>query len=100
MKLIEILAVGLIRAYQWVLRPLLPMSCRYWPSCSEYAIEAVRRHGPLRGGVLSAWRLARCHPWGGDGLDPVPERFHLLPGRNRRLDAGDADCGSPNHNHI
>ena len=100
MKLVEILAVGIIRAYQWFLRPVLPMSCRYWPSCSEYAIEAVRRHGPLRGGWLSAGRLARCHPWGGDGFDPVPERFRFFPRRRGPTDSRDTDCGSPNHNHI
>jgi putative membrane protein insertion efficiency factor len=68
------LAIGLIRIYQWTISPLLPRSCRFAPSCSEYAAEAVARHGVLAGGLLAARRLLRCHPWGGDGYDPVPER--------------------------
>jgi hypothetical protein len=63
---------GAIRAYQLTVSPLLPPSCRYLPSCSEYAIEALARYGPLRGGGLSLRRVARCHPWGGSGYDPVP----------------------------
>lgn len=67
------LAVALIRAYQFVVRPLLVGSCRFVPTCSEYAIEAVRRHGVLRGGWLGSRRILRCHPWGGaGGYDPVP----------------------------
>jgi putative membrane protein insertion efficiency factor len=63
-----------VRAYQLLVSPLLPPSCRFWPSCSEYAAEAIRRHGALRGGGLALHRLARCHPWGGSGgYDPVPE---------------------------
>ena len=63
----------LIRTYQLVLSPLLPPSCRYLPSCSEYAVEAIGRHGAVVGVGLAARRLARCHPWGGSGYDPVPE---------------------------
>jgi uncharacterized protein len=61
-----------VRAYQLIVSPLFPPSCRYLPSCSDYAIEALERHGTLRGVSLALWRLARCHPWGGDGYDPVP----------------------------
>ena len=64
-----------IRAYQLLLAPVLPPSCRYLPSCSHYAEEAIARHGPLRGGVLAARRVCRCHPWGGSGYDPVPAPF-------------------------
>ena len=96
MKVLEFAAVGAIRAYQWVIRPVLPMSCRYWPSCSDYALEAVRRHGALRGTLLSAWRVLRCNPWGGSGMDPVPARFDPF-GRAHRHGA---DCGSPRHDHI
>lgn len=63
---------GLIRLYQWVVSPLLPASCRYLPTCSQYAVEAVAAHGALRGGWLALRRVTRCHPWGGSGYDPVP----------------------------
>ena len=59
-------------AYQLLVSPLLPPSCRYLPSCSDYAIEALARHGALRGSGLALRRLCRCHPWGGSGYDPVP----------------------------
>jgi putative membrane protein insertion efficiency factor len=61
-----------IRLYQWCISPLLPAACRYQPTCSAYGIEAIQRHGLLRGGWLTAKRLLRCHPWGGSGYDPVP----------------------------
>jgi putative membrane protein insertion efficiency factor len=63
---------GLIRFYQLFISPLLLPSCRYWPSCSAYAAEAIAIHGALRGSWLAARRLLRCHPWGGSGYDPVP----------------------------
>jgi putative membrane protein insertion efficiency factor len=63
---------GLIRAYQLMLSPLLLPSCRYLPSCSDYAAEAIARHGAARGCWLALGRLLRCHPWGGSGYDPVP----------------------------
>jgi putative membrane protein insertion efficiency factor len=64
--------LGLIRAYQLLIAPLFPPSCRYYPTCSHYAAEAVALHGPWRGSGLAARRLLRCHPWGGSGYDPVP----------------------------
>ena len=71
---------GLIQVYRWFVSPMLGVNCRFAPSCSEYALEAVTRHGALRGGALAAWRLCRCHPWGGSGFDPVPPtRFASSP---------------------
>jgi putative membrane protein insertion efficiency factor len=65
-------SVALLRLYQVVLSPWLGPACRYEPSCSRYAMEAVERHGVLRGGALSLRRLGRCHPLGDSGYDPVP----------------------------
>jgi putative membrane protein insertion efficiency factor len=62
----------LIRGYQVGISPMLPAACRYTPTCSAYAAEAIRRYGAGRGGWLAAKRLMRCHPWGGHGYDPVP----------------------------
>lgn len=67
----RLLAV-LIRGYQVLLSPLLPPSCRFYPTCSQYALEAVTRHGAVKGGWLAARRLARCHPFHPGGFDPVP----------------------------
>lgn len=61
-----------IRFYQLAISPLLPPACRFTPTCSQYAIEAIQRHGPLRGLWLAIRRILRCHPWGGSGYDPVP----------------------------
>jgi putative membrane protein insertion efficiency factor len=66
------LALAFIRGYQILVRPLLTGSCRYLPSCSEYAAEAIVTYGALRGGWLGLRRVLRCHPFGGAGLDPVP----------------------------
>jgi putative membrane protein insertion efficiency factor len=61
-----------VRAYQWTIRPLLPPACRFHPSCSEYAEQAIERHGALRGSWLAARRVCRCGPWHAGGYDPVP----------------------------
>jgi len=61
----------LLRAYKWLISPLVGPACRYIPSCSEYAMEAVARYGVLKGGYKAAWRLARCHPFAAGGFDPV-----------------------------
>jgi len=58
--------------YKYSISPMLPPSCRYTPTCSEYAIEAIKKHGPAKGLWLAIKRIARCHPWGGHGYDPVP----------------------------
>ncbi len=71
-RLTSWLIIGLVRFYQFGISPFTPVSCRYLPTCSEYALDAVRLHGPLRGSVMAFRRFSRCHPWGGDGYDPVP----------------------------
>ena len=63
--------VHLLRGYKWAVSPLLPPSCRYVPTCSEYAMEAVDRYGVLRGGLVALWRVLRCHPFAQGGYDPV-----------------------------
>ncbi len=73
MNPLQPLARLLIRLYQWCISPLLGTRCRFTPSCSQYALEAVEQHGLLRGSWLAAKRLARCHPYGSCGHDPVPK---------------------------
>jgi uncharacterized protein len=72
LTLAERLALAALRAYKLLLSPLFAGSCRFLPSCSDYAAEAIRRHGVFYGVWLAAVRLARCHPLGGSGVDPVP----------------------------
>lgn len=69
------LLLAAIRVYQYLWSPWVGGACRFWPTCSDYAREAIARHGALRGGWLAATRLARCQPRGGGGVDPVPEQF-------------------------
>jgi putative membrane protein insertion efficiency factor len=66
------LLIGLINLYRWFVSPLLGPNCRFYPTCSCYAQEAIRHHGPLRGSWLAARRIGRCHPWNPGGYDPVP----------------------------
>lgn len=70
LSLPRVLLVGSVRAYQHVLGPHFPSSCRYTPSCSEYAVQALEKYGAMKGFVLAAHRILRCHPWGGHGYDP------------------------------
>jgi hypothetical protein len=69
---VSILLRALIRAYQLLISPVLGPNCRYLPTCSDYAAEALHRHGALKGSALAVRRLCSCHPWGGSGYDPVP----------------------------
>ncbi len=87
---------GLIRLYQLVISPLLPPRCRYLPSCSDYAIEALARRGVLAGLFLALRRIARCHPWGGSGYDPVPPAgwSNMAP---RDISLRQHDCGLRQH---
>ena len=71
--------IWLVRAYQLLVSPLLGPSCKYYPSCSAYAVTALGRYGPLKGTWLAARRLLRCHPWSHGGVDHVPERESRLP---------------------
>lgn len=72
--LLKRLVIAPIRLWQLTFSVVLPPSCRFVPSCSAYAITAIERHGVAKGGWLALRRIARCHPWGGHGHDPVPER--------------------------
>jgi uncharacterized protein len=64
--------IALIKLYQWIVSPLIGPKCRFTPTCSQYAIEALKKHGLIKGSWLTIKRLSRCHPWGGHGYDPVP----------------------------
>jgi len=66
------LMIGFIRAWRFLISPLYGEICKYYPTCSAYGLEAVRTHGALRGGALTAWRIMRCNPWSHGGYDPVP----------------------------
>ena len=68
----KVVLLALLRVYQRFVSPMLPPSCRYQPTCSQYAVEAIQSHGPIKGGFLALKRIARCHPFGGHGHDPVP----------------------------
>lgn len=67
--------IAFVRVYQWAISPWLGPRCRFEPTCSAYMIAAIRRFGPLRGLWLGSRRILRCHPWGGNGYDPLPEEL-------------------------
>ena len=74
-KILAIPLIWLVRFYQAAISPYTPASCRYSPTCSGYTLQALKRHGVFRGGWLAAKRIGSCHPWGGSGYDPVPEKL-------------------------
>lgn len=78
-KLLTYLFILPIKLYRYTLSAFLGRTCRYAPTCSDYAEQAILRHGPWTGGWLALKRLSRCHPWGGDGFDPVPEHPQGTP---------------------
>ncbi len=87
-----------IRGYQLFISPVLPGSCRYWPSCSQYGMRAIATHGALKGGWLTLWRVLRCNPWGGWGYDPVPPAGgghecadHASPAQGAAINGGQRD---------
>ena len=71
-KALAYILIFLIKVYQWTLSPLIGRSCRYTPTCSNYGIEALQKHGPFKGTWLTIKRVLSCNPWGGSGYDPVP----------------------------
>lgn len=73
-RILSFPVVVIVKIYQWIISPILPQSCRYTPTCSNYMLEAVKVWGPFKGTWLGLKRIASCHPWGGHGHDPVPER--------------------------
>ncbi|WP_459128274.1 membrane protein insertion efficiency factor YidD [Latilactobacillus curvatus] len=76
--------IGLVRFYQKGISPLLPPSCRYYPTCSSYMIQAIQKHGAILGLIMGIGRILRCHPFVRGGYDPVPDHFTVL--RNRQRD--------------
>ena len=95
--------IGIIRFYQVAISPLTPPTCRYTPSCSAYARDAIEIHGAARGGWLALRRVLRCHPWGGHGYDPVPGRVGAGSGVEREDElektAAGAQGVAPSSNH-
>jgi len=84
MGVLREIVIAPIRVYQRVISPLLPRRCKYHPTCSAYAVDAVREYGILRGLVLAGWRLLRCNPWSHGGYDPVEsQRLFAAPGHAR-----------------
>ena len=71
-KIVAFFFIGLIKVYQYTISPLLSPSCRFEPSCSHYGIEALKKHGAIKGGYLTIKRISKCYPWGSHGHDPVP----------------------------
>lgn len=72
LRILSLPFIALIKLYQWIISPMLGPKCRFTPTCSQYAIEALKKHGVFKGLWLTVKRLSRCHPWGGHGYDPVP----------------------------
>jgi putative membrane protein insertion efficiency factor len=72
LRILSLPFIALIKLYQWIISPILGPKCRFTPTCSQYALEAFKKHGVFKGMWLTVRRLSRCHPWGGHGYDPVP----------------------------
>jgi len=76
-RIFSLTAVYIIKFYKLFISPLLPASCRYYPTCSEYAVQAINKFGIIRGGYLAIRRIVSCNPFGGSGYDPVPDTFSI-----------------------
>lgn len=94
-KIFSFIFVGLIHVYQGAISPLMPASCRHIPSCSAYTLQAIRRFGPWHGGWMGAKRIARCHPFGTQGFDPVP----VIRIRRIALSKGPSSSRLKGHHH-
>ena len=79
LKILSKILILIVRLYQLTISPLLGANCRFAPTCSAYAIEAIQVHGPFKGGWLGLKRISSCHPWGGQGYDPVPNAKQKKP---------------------
>ncbi|MFV1981213.1 MAG: membrane protein insertion efficiency factor YidD [Rhodothermia bacterium] len=96
-KIPETIFVGMIRFYQAAVSPYFGRgSCRYNPTCSEYTIEALRKYGPMKGSILSIWRILRCNPWGGHGWDPPRWFGETSEVGRRKSDVGDGKESTEN----
>jgi len=94
----KLVALQLLRAYKWAISPMFPPACRYVPTCSEYAMEAVERYGVLRGGCMAFARLLRCHPFAQGGYDPVVK--HRAPCTEQHSGEPQAASPAPHHGAI
>jgi len=72
LRILSLPFIGLIKIYQWIISPWIGPKCRFTPTCSQYALEALKKYGLFKGTWLAVKRISRCHPWGGHGYDPVP----------------------------
>jgi putative membrane protein insertion efficiency factor len=84
---VRYVGIALVYAYRYTLGLLFPTTCKYHPSCSQYALDALRRYGLVRGSVLAGWRLLRCHPWSAGGVDHVEDQTLFARGRTRERPA-------------
>ena len=85
-KILAIPFISLVRFYQAAISPYTPSACRYSPTCSSYTLEALQKHGIITGGWLAIKRIGSCHPWGGSGYDPVPDKDELGDRRKAKKD--------------
>lgn len=83
--------IGFIRGYQKLISPLFPPSCRYYPTCSNYAVQAIQKHGAIKGSIMGVARILRCHPFVKGGYDPVPDSFQIHRNREQQSSQSEHD---------